>query len=235
MRDQSKDLHVSACLCANIEPKILEEKKGHWIHTHICFRGYSSWTGNYLMHVDGMETHLGWGKLWLQCIAPDTRVTVRHTGKKSQTLFFFKADNKHLDFVCYCFVINKLRIEVYKIPVNYGALTVVHGSLRVEGGGQEAVWPATTGMRELRCRQRGENAGCSRSSGAWWDESMVSPLQSRCSYNRVSQDTGQKIISLETTNVRKLQKNKGKKLMRIEITTIYFIMKPLSVIKFLVV
>lgn len=32
-------------------------------------------------------------------------------GKKAKHFFF----NKHLDFVWYCFVINKLRIEVYKM------------------------------------------------------------------------------------------------------------------------
>lgn len=34
MRDQSKDLHVCACLCAKIAPKILEEKKRDIGHTH---------------------------------------------------------------------------------------------------------------------------------------------------------------------------------------------------------
>lgn len=33
------------------------------------------------MHVDGMETHLCWGKLWVQRVAPGAKVTVSHTEK----------------------------------------------------------------------------------------------------------------------------------------------------------
>lgn len=66
--------------------------------------------------------------------------------------------------------------DVREVPVNDGAIAAVHGALGVDGCGQEAVCAAAAGMCELRGGQRGQDAGSSGSSGARWDEAMVSAL-----------------------------------------------------------
>lgn len=75
-----------------------------------------------------------------------------------------------------------------EVPFDAAAVAAVHGALGVDGRVQEAVGAA--GVLELRGGQRGQDTGSGRSSGARWDEAMVSPLESRCSEDGVCQDTG---------------------------------------------
>lgn len=50
---------------------------------------------SYLVHVDGMEAHLCRGKLWLERVAPDARVTVRHTEEVKWVSDLFLSLNTH--------------------------------------------------------------------------------------------------------------------------------------------
>lgn len=88
------------------------------------------WSENYLMHVDGMETHLCRGKLRVQRIALDVRVTGRNR-------------DLTLDLSINLSVTIKDEVALLnvpsQIPVKNCAIAVIHGGLRVAGGRQETM------------------------------------------------------------------------------------------------